>query len=53
MLEIEEKLGSSEEGKINLEKLRDDLKNLEMRLSSKCDEISKIRKQNAALLDKN
>ena len=52
MLEIEEKLGSSEEGKINLEKLRDDLKNLEMRLSSKCDEISKIRKQNAALLDK-
>ena len=52
MLEIEEKLGSSEEGKINLEKLRDDLKNLEIRLSSKCDQISKIRKQNAKLLDK-
>lgn len=52
MLEIEEKLGSSEEGKINLEKLKDDLKNLEMRLSSKCYEISKIRKQNAKLLDK-
>ncbi len=52
MQEIEKKLETTEEGKVNLEKLRNDLKNSEKKLSDKCAEISKVRKENAKLLDK-
>lgn len=51
MLEIEKKIESSENSKINLLKLMEDVNSCEEKLSNKCNEISIMRKKNAELLD--
>ena len=51
MIETEKKIESSENSKINLLKLMEDVNSCEEKLSNKCNEISIMRKKNAELLD--